>query len=59
MALIGSSEFKGVIVQIICICVVEVQFECAWALTKITLRTICHAEWALNLMHLSKVVLSW
>ena len=42
MALNRSPEFKGVIVQIVC--VVEIQFESAWLLTSITFGTTCHAK---------------
>ena len=42
MALISSSGFKGVIVQIVC--VVEIQFESAWALTNRTSGNTCHAK---------------
>ena len=42
MASNRSPEFKDVIVQIVC--VVEIQFESAWALTNITSRNICHAK---------------
>ena len=55
MVLSRSLEFKGVIVQIVC--VVEIQFESAWAVTIITSETTCHAYWSPNLMYLSQVVL--
>ena len=42
MALNCSLEFKGVIVQIVC--VVDIQSESAWALTNITLGNTCHAK---------------
>ena len=42
MALNLSPEFKGVIVQIVC--VVEIQSESAWALTNITSGNTCHAK---------------
>ena len=41
MALNCLSKFKGVIVLIDC--VVEIQYESAYALTNITSGTICHA----------------
>ena len=45
MALNRSPEFTNVIVQIIC--VIEFQFEFAWALTNITYGNTCQA----NFMH--------
>ena len=42
MAVDRSSEFKVVIVQIVC--VVEIQSESAWALTNITSGNTCHAK---------------
>ena len=42
MVLTRSSEFKGVIVQIVC--VVEIQTESAWALTNKTSGNTCHAK---------------
>ena len=42
MALNRSPEFKVVIVQIVC--VVEIKYESAWALTNITSSNTCHAK---------------
>ena len=42
MALNRSPEFKGVAVQIVC--VVEIQFESAWALTNVTSDNTYHAS---------------
>ena len=42
LALNRSPEFKGVIVQIVC--VVEIQFESALDLTNITSGNTCHAK---------------
>ena len=42
MALNRSPEFKSVIVQTVC--VVEIKFKSAWALTNITSGATCHAK---------------
>ena len=42
MTLSRSPEFKGVIVQIVC--VVEIKSESAWALTNINSGNTCHAK---------------
>ena len=41
MALNHSSEFNDIVVQIVC--VVETQFESAWASITVTSGTICNA----------------
>ena len=51
MALNRSSEFKGVIIQIVC--VVEIQFESEWALTSISWDKFAMP----NFLHLRQVVL--